>query len=287
MKPIPVRRIAPTSNQQPTPGRISVRDLSVVLNGNELKHQLHKHDFYFILGIEHGAGFHEIDFTRYEIEGTAVFILRPGQVHQLQLSADSKGYLLEFDPSFYQPANPGTEQRWGKATGKNHCRPDGPGIQRLVSFLSQIFQEYEEKRDGYLDAINAYLDLFFIEYLRQSRNEGPRPAAASTYTQDRYEDFCRLLEENIKEVKNVSQYAGMLNLSAYQLNAITKSSVGKTAGDLINEQIVLEAKRCLLATPNQIKEIAWDLGFEDPSYFIRFFRKHTGDSPDSFRKNVK
>ncbi|HVU97079.1 MAG TPA: helix-turn-helix transcriptional regulator [Puia sp.] len=287
MEPIPIRRIAPTSKQPSTPGRISVRDLSVVINGKELKHQLHKHDFYFILGIEHGTGDHEIDFNNYKIEGNALFILRPGQVHQLQLSADSKGYILEFDSSFYQPESTNAEHRWRKATRKNHCRADNPGTKKLLSILSHILHEYNEKRGGYLDAIKAHLDLFFIEYLRQSKNEGPRPDAASDYTQDRYEDFCRLLEVNIKEIKNVSRYASMLNLSTYQLNAITKSSVGKTASDLINEQIVLEAKRYLLATPNQIKEIAWDLGFEDPSYFIRFFKKHTGDSPDSFRKRAK
>ena len=85
----------------------------------------------------------------------------------------------------------------------------------------------------------------------------------------------------------MSQYADLLNLSPYQLNAITKASVGKTVAQLIDEQIILEAKRYLLATPNQVKDIAWDLGYEDVSYFIRFFKKHTGLSPDAFRKNFR
>jgi YesN/AraC family two-component response regulator len=76
-------------------------------------------------------------------------------------------------------------------------------------------------------------------------------------------------------------------MSSYQLNLITKTSVGKTVLHLINEQIVLEAKRYLLATTNQVKEIADQLGYEDPSYFIRFFKKHTGHSPDTFRRNFK
>jgi AraC family transcriptional regulator, transcriptional activator of pobA len=78
-----------------------------------------------------------------------------------------------------------------------------------------------------------------------------------------------------------------MSLSAYQLNEITKSSIGKTASDLINEHIILEAKRYLLATPNQVKDIADLLGYEDPSYFIRFFKKHTGHSPDAFRQHFK
>ena len=96
-----------------------------------------------------------------------------------------------------------------------------------------------------------------------------------------------LLETRISEIKNVSQYADLLNLSPYQLNAITKASVGKTVAQLIDEQIILEAKRYLLATPNQVKDIAWNLGYEDVSYFIRFFKKHTGHSPDAFRKNFR
>ncbi|WP_052324411.1 helix-turn-helix domain-containing protein [Haliscomenobacter hydrossis] len=78
-----------------------------------------------------------------------------------------------------------------------------------------------------------------------------------------------------------------MSLSPYQLNEITKSSVGKTASELINEHIVLEAKKYLLATSNQVKDIADLLGYEDFSYFIRFFKKHTGHSPEAFRHNFK
>lgn len=78
-----------------------------------------------------------------------------------------------------------------------------------------------------------------------------------------------------------------MNLSPYQLNEITKATIGKTASELINEHIILEAKRYLLATPNQIKDIADHLGYEDVSYFIRFFKKHTGYSPEAFRHNLR
>ncbi|HRI26073.1 MAG TPA: AraC family transcriptional regulator, partial [Ferruginibacter sp.] len=101
----------------------------------------------------------------------------------------------------------------------------------------------------------------------------------------RFEELLRLLETNISSKKNVSDYTALLNLSAYQLNSITKASVGKTVSELINEQIILEAKRYLLATSNQVKDIADQLGYEDPSYFIRFFKKQTGSSPEAFRNN--
>lgn len=73
----------------------------------------------------------------------------------------------------------------------------------------------------------------------------------------------------------------------YQLNSIAKSMLGKTCSALINAHMILEAKRNLLATANQINQIASHLGYEDVSYFIRFFKKHTGYSPEQFRQNLK
>ncbi|MBK7873142.1 MAG: helix-turn-helix domain-containing protein [Saprospiraceae bacterium] len=287
MKTIPIRHITTTHQEQSNAGRFSIRDLRDILNGKDLMHELHKHDFYFILALEQGQGIHEIDFIRYDVHDNAMFILRPGQVHQLQLTAESSGYLLEFDNFFYQPKNTITEQRWKKAISQNYCKIEESRFKKLLSFLSNIFSEYITKQEGYQEAIKANLDLFFIELVRQSQDPKQISQSISAYTQERYEELLRLLEANIVELKQVSQYAELLNLSVYQLNAITKASVGKTTTDLINEQIILEAKRYLLATPNQIKDIAWHLGYEDTSYFIRFFKKQTGHSPDAFRKHFK
>ena len=136
-----------------------------------------------------------------------------------------------------------------------------------------------------MEIIKANLDIFFTEFLRQSRNSRGAQKNASSYAQERLEDFTDLLKDRATGLKKASQYAEVLNLSIYQLNAITRATIGKSASELINEQIILEAKRYLLATPNQIKDIADHLGYEDTSYFIRFFKKHTGYSPEAFRKN--
>ena len=85
----------------------------------------------------------------------------------------------------------------------------------------------------------------------------------------------------------MTQYADKINLTSYQLNANTKTTLQKTCSDLINDHIILEARRLLIATANQVNQIASLLGYEDPSYFIRFFKKHTGYSPEAFRHNFK
>jgi AraC-like DNA-binding protein len=284
---IPVRHIASVQTLQSSAGRFSIRNLQQVLNGKDLVHDHHKHDFFFVLAIYNGEGVHEIDFVEYPIHSYSISILRPGQVHRLELTADTTGFLMEFDLSFYQPKSTIKEQRWKKASSKNYCEVEAARFGRLLSLLTTILEEYAEKQEGYLEAIRANLDLFFIEYIRQSRNPSSIAKSESGYIQERLEDFLRLLETNIVSMKNVSQYADLMNMSSYQLNSITKTSIGKTVSNLIDEQIILEAKRYLLATTNQVKEIADHLGYEDPSYFIRFFKKHTGHSPDTFRRNFK
>jgi len=287
MQTIPVRHIASAQTLHSSASRFSVRALEQVLNGKDLVHNLHRHNFYFVLAVQHGSGIHDIDFIQYPVQDNVVFILRPGQVHKLELTAGTSGFLLEFDLSFYQPKNTITEHRWKKAASKNFCEVEATRFKQLHTYLVTIFDEYSLKQEGYIEAIKANLDLFFLEYIRQSKYPSSVAKNENGHMQERFEELVRLLETNIASMRSVAEYADLLNLSPYQLNAITKSSVGKTVSDLINEQIILEAKRHLLATPAQVKEIADHLGYEDPSYFIRFFKKHTGQSPETFRKNFK
>ncbi|HSI89804.1 MAG TPA: AraC family ligand binding domain-containing protein, partial [Adhaeribacter sp.] len=225
MKTIPIRHL--TSNQKPESrtGRFSVRDLQQVLNGKDLVHNLHKHDFYFVLAVLEGSGIHEIDFVSYPVHNHSIFILRPGQVHRLELTGACTGFLMEFDLSFHQPKKSITEHLWRKVLSKNVCEVAAGRFTKLYAFLAAILDEDTCKQEGHLEAIKAYMDLFFIEYFRQSRNPSSIVKPESGYLQERFEELVQLLEKNIVSMKNVCQYAGLLNLSTYQLNAITKASV--------------------------------------------------------------
>ena len=284
MKKIPVRQII-TPNETVVSGRFKIREVAGILDGKDLLQDLHRHDFFFILALQNGAGNHEIDFTPYEVQNNSIFILRPGQVHQLTLHANSTGFLAEFDTAFYHPKDKLANQRLVKAGNKNFCAFETERFKKLQDVLAYIFNEYQTKQVGYIDVIKANLDIFFIEFIRQSVNPNDTSRVGSNYSQERFEEFMDLCSAHINTHKQVSQYADLMNLSIYQINAITKAIVGKPASEIINEQIILEARRYLLATPNQVKDIADHLGYEDISYFIRFFKKHTGYSPDAYRKN--
>jgi AraC family transcriptional regulator, transcriptional activator of pobA len=283
MKSIPVRQIRSSFMEEVSPERFNIRRLEDVVGDKDLLHQLHRHNFFFILAVEDGSGIHEIDFTSYPVQNHSVFFIKPGQVHQLELKAGCCGYLIEFNNEFYHPINKSKIQRLKKASSRNFCQFDPRNFQRLGLIFKYIFDEYTDKQESYQDSIKANLDILMIELVRQGRISEISSPATHPYTQERLEEFFDLLEKHLTVHKQVSQYTDLMNLSSFQLNEITKATVGKTASELINEHIILEAKRHLLATPNQVKEIAELLGYEDVSYFIRFFKKHTGYSPEAYR----
>ena len=285
MKKIPVRQMRSFKQELVTTERFSIRRVEDIVGETNLVHDLHRHDFYFILAVKKGEGLHEIDFTAYEVRDHSVFVLHPGQVHQLELKAGCTGYLLEFNSEFYHPQGKSSSQRLRKVGNRNFCAVEESRFNKIQAVLASMFYEYNAREEGYQDVIKCDLDIMFVELARVTPHAAGKSNAAASYTQERFDEFLELLRRHIATHKQVSQYTEMMRLSPYQLNEITKSSVGKTASDLINEQVILEAKRYLLATSNQIKDIAEHLGYEDTSYFIRFFRKHIGQSPEAFRHN--
>jgi AraC-like DNA-binding protein len=211
--------------------------------------------------------------------------MRPGQVHKLLLKAGSSGYLMEFNMEFYHVQSRGTNRTLQQASQINLCKTSKASFRNLYSILKNIFNEYQEQREGYEEVIRAQLDIFFIEFMRNRQRAAPTKNSSGSYEQSRLDEFLQLVESNISSKKQISEYADMLNISPYQLSAITKKALGKTPSEVINDHIILESKRYLLATSDQVNQIAWHLGYEDTSYFIRFFKKHTGYSPDAFRTN--
>lgn len=287
MKSIPVRHIKTIQKEPDISGSFSIRDIQEMLEGKDMVQGLHRHDFFFILALKKGAGHHEIDFTQYEVGNHSVFLMRPGQVHQLTLKAGSKGYLVQFEDDFFYDQNKLSQQLVRKVSNRVFCKLDSNRFKKLEQVLTYVFTEYSGKEEGYQEVIKSNLNIFFTELMRHRQTEKISPGDINPYTQGQLEKFLELLETHIATHKQVSQYADMMNLSGYQLNAITRTSLNKTPSELINEHIMLEAKRNLLATSNQVNQIADELGYEDVSYFIRFFKKHTGHSPEAFRENFR
>lgn len=287
MKNIPVRNINAVPDRINLSGKFRIRTVHELQQEQRLIQDTHRHDYYFILALIKGKGKHIVDFTPYKITDYSIFFTRPGQVHQLSLKEGSTGFLLQFNKDFYRPDNKYYQQLLRSASSKNYCRLNMKRAGNIFNVLGSIYNEYNEKAKGYSEIIKANLTIFFTEITRYRVNDNKPTDTMTNYSLDQLDELMELLENNIHRYKQVVQYADMLNLSSFQLNSLVRSYLGKTCSKLIDEQIILESKRNLHATTEQVKEIAYNLGYEDVSYFIRFFKKHTGLTPEAYRTNFR
>lgn len=261
-----------------------IRTIEQVLAGKDLVQPLHRHDHYFLLAVTAGRGVQECDLAPQVVAPRTIYFMRPGQVHRLELKAGTTGFILQFKADLYAPADARARLLLRRAGTIGCFRPDPPRYAELVVVLSRILQEREQKADGFIEVVRAYLGVLFAELvLRASRTTRQGPAA-NTYAQERLEELLELIERHAHTIKQVSRYAEMMHLSTFQLNAIAKAGSGRTCSELINGQVILEAKRLLLATSDQVGQVADHLGYVDVSYFIRFFKRHTGHTPEAFRQ---
>ncbi|WP_316839472.1 helix-turn-helix transcriptional regulator [Pedobacter gandavensis] len=287
MKTIPLRHLNDTLKEPAFSASFDLVDIHRYLSGKDMVQELHRHSFYYILVLEKGIGEHQIDFATYPIQDYCVFFMRPDQVHELRIISESTGYLMKFSPDFYAPIDSVANQMLRKVSHQNFYAFDVEKMKELFQILNNMYKENTEQQGNYKEVIQSYLAIFFIALLRQSRQSIGPAESSKDYLQNRLEAFQELIRLSAAQHKQVSYYTKQLNLTAYQLNAITKATLNKTCSEVITDYLLLEAKRYLLVTSNQINQIAWHLGYEDVSYFVRFFKKHTGYSPEAFRKDFK
>lgn len=283
MKDIPVRKI---KSKQIAPNDITGQLHVKQIDSNGMDQRIHRHDFYYMLIINKGEGKHTIDFKSYEVNHQSIFVLRPGQVHELMLKPGVSGYMIQFSSDFYTPYTEVSQILWRNVKYKTVHQPGAEAFQCLYEMSTIIYREFTGRKTGCIEVIKAALEMLLIQLGRSNTEPGDQLSEIS-YAQDYLDQFLNLLDANIRTHKRASYYAAALHLSVYQLNAILRKTIDSTTSDAINERIILEAKRYLMATSDQITEIAYFLGYSDVSYFIRFFKKRVGMSPEVFRNMSK
>ena len=285
MKEIPVRRLK-VRTAVPLSDDLDLRSIAPVLGGTDMVQPLHRHDHYFVLVVTKGKGVHECDFRPHVIEPHTMYAMRPGQVHRLELKAGSTGYFLQFKADFLATGDLGARLVLRRAGHVEVFRAGAKRYGELLVLLDRIARECAAGREGHSHIVRAYLGAFLAE-LALGASSPASSNDAKSYTHERLEELLELIETRVHGTKEVSAYAELMHLSTYQLNAIAKAVTGRTCSELITDQIILEAKRYLLATTDQVNQVADRLGYDDPSYFIRFFKKHTGHTPEGFRQKSR
>lgn len=238
--------------------------------------EAHKHDFFMLMMISQGSGTHTIDFEDYKVSNRTVFFLAPGQAHQWQLSKNTTGYQVMFSAEFMLQKGP----LWPFFT------PSAVPVLKLdTQHYDQLIHELQlMEKEAAANIIQHRLQIVLLLLQRWYAAAHPDEVAAAT--NHLINRFLLLLEKHYTQHHEVSQYATLLHVTPSYLNQVCKKESGKTAGEYIRERLLLEAKRMLTLTDMDVKEAAYALGFNDTSYFSRFFKKYTALTPLDFRRQL-
>jgi AraC family transcriptional activator of pobA len=249
----------------------------------------HRHSFYHILLFTRGKGTHTIDFEQFPVRKGHIYFMIPGQVHSWQFEGETDGYVLNCSEHFltsflknerYTDQFPFLDGIAGNAV----LQLQGDVLDGVKDLMKNIQQEAISKQPFAMDMIKMHLLQLFITV---SRNEGGQyTVQAQQHNAVTLRNFRKLVEQHFATLKLPKDYAAMLYITPNHLNALCKDQVGKQAGELIRDRILLEAKRLLVNMDMQIASIAYELNFTDNSYFTKFFKKLTGITPEQFRKTI-
>jgi AraC-like DNA-binding protein len=251
-------------------------------SSDEEKHEItssHRHSLFVVFWIHEGIGTHLIDFMEYDIVPDRIFFLSPEQVHLMRVDNQKIKYsTVQFSEDYYLLFAKNSDDELPVFT--DITNNDDKHLFRKLFF--DIRNEISNDNPFKFNVLQGQIYLLLFRLLRvskiQNRGLPKHPEIIEKYQ--------KLIDENFKEKHLVSDYAQMLGIGANYLNVLTKKHLGVSALDLITGRIILEIKRKLLDSPLSISEICYMLGFNEVSYFSRFFFKHTGERPVAFRNRM-
>lgn len=247
----------------------------------------HRHGYYHLLWMTEAQGTHMVDFETFEVRPHSVFFISPGQLHAWISSTKPHGFVINVSTEFFSRMFPRADDiakfPFFHAIGSVPAVYLSPAQHdELLPLLQVIEREYRDRKLGRFDVIRSYLLILLTQLRRLYPIEDGLPRSDPYYALTRR--LTLLIEERYLQFDTVGQYAQALNVSERQLNEALKRTMGRTVSRLVQERIALEAKRLLSNTVLSTAEIAFQLNFDDPAYFTRFFKKHTDHTPGAFRQ---
>ena len=247
-------------------------------------------NLFHIIWIKDGKGSYNIDFQKLEVEGNTLFFLNPGQIFHIDSEQVSEAYQIGFSQDFH------CVEKHNSDIACNGILFNTPGelpavqiplekVEIFEGLFQNIFREFEKNDAGKEDMLKIYLRMILVEATRiKAKQEKVRSSELST-EQRLVSQFNTLVERNYKRYHKVSDYARMIGITPKSIAKQFKKLNKSTPGEIIRDRIILEAKRLLKYTDKSTKEISFELGFEDPAYFSRMFKKNTLTSPVEFRSS--
>ncbi|WP_224489656.1 helix-turn-helix domain-containing protein [Robertkochia flava] len=252
----------------------------------------HSHDYYVIIVITSGEGMHKIDFNAYPIRPGSIFFISPHQVHQVVEEDTHQGFVIAFNREFLIHSNISKHfldhinlfRQYGESPPLS---PAAEVMGSLVKHCTEMERCFRERSEFRYQALGSYLKLFLIECHAICELSGSHVNQTLDNAISTISAFKDMVEEKITIWHKASQYAEALHISPNYLNKLNREYMNTSTKEYLQNRLVLAAKRRLLTSPASVKEIAYDLGFQDPSHLSKMFRTCTGTSISEFRASLK
>lgn len=247
----------------------------------------HRHTFYHLLLFTKGGGSHTIDFSSFPVQPYQIYFMVPGQVHSWDFEGDVDGYVVNFSTSFFQSflLRPDYLESFSFFNG---IADDGvinlpeELKDQITHIFEEVIQHSTQNNTFRWDIVRVLLLQAFLEIDKHTHTNKPSTIPFFNYTL--LKNFQKLVEKHYISLKRPMDYAELLYITPNHLNALCKEHLGITAGEVIRNRVLLEAKRMLVNQNLSISEISYDLNFSDNSYFTKFFKKYEHITPEDFRK---
>ena len=273
-----------------------ISDISVLNKMHpEALQEMHCHNFYSIFWFNSGKGTHIVDFDEYEIEQGTVFFLSPKPIHTYRNLSNVDGIAMCFPEDFLLKIDNELQGRiktkmFYPANGFAHCKISEAAKEKMKPIVKLMLEasalQYEDKslQASYFASL---LSLLLIDMIRLGEWGDSSFSSVSSDSFQVYAKFVQMVEDNYIEHHAVKDYIEKLGVSQTTLNLYTQQYAKTTPLKIINNRIILEAKRLLRYSTTRTKTIAFDLGFKDDSYFIKLFKRNVGMSPVEFREKER
>lgn len=246
-------------------------------------------DYGMILLCTEGEANIRVHFSEWLLKPGAVITLFPGDVVSItHKSEEFKAETLRYAASLLREASLQLEHTVYSELKADRCRTESATLTSIVSNMFALLRLYFEQ-EGCIcldQLVLLQLKAFFLgfyDYLyrnpieRKADNGSPR-------TRELFNRFMRELENRYRQSRDVSFYAELLNISPKYLNIVTQRITSHTTKTIIDQYVVLQIKQSLTTEEKSIKQLAWEYHFSDLSFFCRYFKQHTGMTPQQFRK---
>lgn len=252
--------------------------------------KIHRTSFYHIIWFQKGSPIHLVDFNPIQINPNSLLFLNKDVVHRFDKTTGFEGKAILFTDSFFCKNDTDIQFLANSTLFNSLYSSTQFSLDKTRLFFAELFNQMETEAAKIQDSSQAgILQNLLHNFLLYSERE-IRPANFSEIKKNPGLDyvmaFKNLLEHAYQSQKQVGYYARHCNLTQKRLNQATTKVLGKSPKAIIDERVMLEAMRILAHTAISIKEIGYELGFKEPTNFIKYFRKHSGLTPTEFREKA-